>query len=242
MPEHVCEVQTHLRLIEAAGEVFAEKGFRAAQVRDICRRASANVAAVNYHFGSKRGLYEAVLRHAHALINESYPFDTPPAKKTSPQRRQRGRIEGAPDSVPSVSSVVNSSPKQQLASFIETFLMRLLGGRCAWYGRLVVLEISNPVCLEMLAGEVFRPTYDRLKDILRQLIGDAPERTVDDCARSVLSQCAFYRLAEPVLQAMKLPLPSTPAGIRDLARHICEFSLGGLVRVREERRSTEEEG
>ena len=42
---------TRDKLIEAAGHVFAERGYRAATIRDICRRAGANVAAVNYTFG-----------------------------------------------------------------------------------------------------------------------------------------------------------------------------------------------
>src|SRR6202035_5744794 len=55
---------TRARLIEAAGEVFADHGYQSATVRDICARAGANIAAVNYHFGDKLALYEAVLRHA----------------------------------------------------------------------------------------------------------------------------------------------------------------------------------
>src|SRR5580658_4493065 len=55
---------TRARLIESAGHVFAEHGFQAATVRDICTRAGANIAAVNYHFRDKAGLYLAVLRHS----------------------------------------------------------------------------------------------------------------------------------------------------------------------------------
>jgi len=52
--------ETRGRLLAAAARLFAERGFAKVTVRDICRRARANVAAVNYHFGSKDALFEAV--------------------------------------------------------------------------------------------------------------------------------------------------------------------------------------
>src|SRR6266700_948668 len=55
---------TRARLIEAAGEVFADHGYQSATVREICARAGANIAAVNYYFGDKLALYVAVLRQA----------------------------------------------------------------------------------------------------------------------------------------------------------------------------------
>jgi AcrR family transcriptional regulator len=53
--------RTRARLVEAAREVFAQHGFQGATVREICRRADVNVAAVNYHFGSKDGLLSEAL-------------------------------------------------------------------------------------------------------------------------------------------------------------------------------------
>ena len=47
---------TRRALLDAAADVFAESGFRCATTREICRRAGANVAAINYHFGGKEGL------------------------------------------------------------------------------------------------------------------------------------------------------------------------------------------
>ena len=60
--------ETPERLMEAAGWVFAEKGFRNATIRDICKRAGANIAAVNYHFGDKEHLYIEVIKYAHRTL------------------------------------------------------------------------------------------------------------------------------------------------------------------------------
>jgi AcrR family transcriptional regulator len=54
--------QTRTQLIEAATDVFSEKGYAKASTREICRRAKANVAAVHYHFGDKAELYREVFR------------------------------------------------------------------------------------------------------------------------------------------------------------------------------------
>ena len=67
--------RTREALIEAAAIVFAEKGYEGGSVRDITRRAQANQAAINYHFGGKEGLYREVLRMVFAVLKESDVLD-----------------------------------------------------------------------------------------------------------------------------------------------------------------------
>jgi AcrR family transcriptional regulator len=67
------QAKTRQRLLDAAGELFAEKGFRLAGTREICRKAGTDIAAIHYHFGNKESLYEAVLRYADNLLVDAIP-------------------------------------------------------------------------------------------------------------------------------------------------------------------------
>src|SRR5262245_8855220 len=108
----LANLETRQRLLEAAGEVFADVGFRNATVRDICQRARANVAAVNYHFGDKESLYAEVLRYAFRFAMEKYP--------------------------PSMGLAADATVEQRLHAFVKSFLLRILDvGRSSWAGKLM---------------------------------------------------------------------------------------------------------
>src|SRR5262245_38276961 len=57
----ITEKKEHI--INAAIELFAEKGFEGSSIRDLAARADVNVAMVNYYFGSKEKLFEAIVEH-----------------------------------------------------------------------------------------------------------------------------------------------------------------------------------
>jgi len=59
-----------LKLVEAAERLFADRGFEAVSVRDVTVMAGLNVAAVNYHFGSRNGLVAAVMTRYVTPIND----------------------------------------------------------------------------------------------------------------------------------------------------------------------------
>ena len=70
-------MSTKERILETAGRAFAEHGFKETTIATICREAEANIAAVNYYFGSKDKLYEAVWEYADASAKDIYGFEEP---------------------------------------------------------------------------------------------------------------------------------------------------------------------
>src|SRR5580692_4347987 len=78
-------LETRRRLLDSAGEVFAEKGFANSTVREICKKAGANIAAVNYHFGDKQKLYLAVFADCRSHADRG----PAPSPKLSPEQRLR---------------------------------------------------------------------------------------------------------------------------------------------------------
>ena len=210
---------TKSRLLEAAGQVFAEAGFRNSTIREICQRAGANVAAVNYHFRDKEGLYRAVLEYALGLALAKYPI---------------GGVPGP-----------EMSAADQLRLFIRTYLSRLLDeGRPAWHGQLISREMVEPTAaLDYLADTFARPQYQRLRGILTDLLGTtADPELVRRCAASVVGQCLFYKHCQPMIQRLMPEQRYDAAALDVLARHIAEFSLGAIEAVKPARRGSKSGG
>lgn len=69
------------RILEGATEEFAAAGFAGARIDRIARRTRLNVRMIYYHFGSKKGLYRAVLQgiyeQAVHILDESERFEEP---------------------------------------------------------------------------------------------------------------------------------------------------------------------
>lgn len=200
--------ETRLRLLEAAGEVFAEHGYRRATIRDICSRAEANIAAVNYHFGDKEQLYIAALQHWLGEALRKFPPDG-----------------GLPPTAP---------PEQRLHAFIRSWLFRMLGkGMPAWHGKLMAREMSEPTAgFDTILAESIRPLANRLNNLVRELLGpQVSERTVRDCALSIGGQCCFYRHAHEMIKRLFPDHGQSVDEIEHLSDHITRFSLAAIKAV-----------
>ena len=196
---------TKQRLLEAAGEVFAAHGFRAATVREICERAGANVAAINYHFGDKEGLYFAVLKSCSEAALQKYP--------------------------PTLGLGPNATSEERLHAFVRSLLFRIADkGQPSWHGKLIAHEMTEPTkALTALIDKVYGPALKQLEAIVRELVGRrAPVTVVRQCQLSVLGQCLYFHYARPAIQHIHPEQGFEPADIERLAKHITQFSLAGI--------------
>jgi len=209
-PADAASDETRARLLSAAGEVFAERGYRAATIRDICNKARANVAAVNYHFRDKEGLYTSVLHDSYKAALAQYP----PLLNTSP----------------------NAPAREQLQAFILSLLFRILDdGRPAWHGKLMMRELAEPSpALAPFVEQGVRPLFELLQNIVSDLFKEfgGARRTSKECvmrsACSIIGQCLFYKHARPVLDRLAPPPNYDRKSIEALADHIYQFSLAAL--------------
>jgi TetR/AcrR family transcriptional regulator, regulator of cefoperazone and chloramphenicol sensitivity len=206
--------ETRRQLLLAAGAVFAAQGFRNATIAEICRKAGANTAAANYHFGSKETLYVECWRFAFERSLRAYPPDGGVPADAPVQERLRGRI---------------------LA------IMRRIVDPRSHELDIVYKESASPTGL--LAGvmqEVLEPIFRGLTLIIRELLGTgASEQQVLLCLMSIRSQCfgPLMRERRRKLDASRPLSPSRDPVMEDvetLAEHVTRFSLAGIQAVREQ--------
>lgn len=205
--DHFDAGDTKGRLIEAAGQVFSEKGFKAATVRDICRLAKANVAAVHYHFGDKAGLYKTLLSEAFEIGLRRYPPDM-------------GLDPEAP-------------AEERLFAFVHSFLLRSLPcGPHSWCGRLMSMELLEPTpALDYMVTRYIMPLSERLRKIVVEILDDGTgqdDERAFQCAMSIVGQCQHISRNRAVMDKLSPGLRMDAEGIEGLARHITDFSIAAL--------------
>jgi len=197
------EPDTRQRLIEAAGQVFAEHGFHAATVRQITERAGVNVAAINYHFRDKTELYAACLHEAHCTAMEAC---------------------GEWD-------CESEEPEDRLHHFIDRMLRRMLNPkRPKWHPAIMSREMFEPTgALDQLVERGIRPDCRELEAIVHQLTGgDLPRDRVFMLGFSVVAQCLFYLQNRPIIERLYPKFRNKPPTVEQLVEHIYAFSVTAI--------------
>jgi AcrR family transcriptional regulator len=207
------------RLLAAASELFAERGFQGTKVRDIAARAGVNVAAGNYHYGSKKALYLEVLRAQFA------------------ETRAVLRARGASRPEEQLARLSRRELVALLRARVNVMLDLLLGPPPGLHGTLMHREMCDPSeALPVIVEEFIGPMLGEMREIAAHLEPRLDRGAVERCVFSITGQALFYRFTMPAMLRM-LEMPAYPRGFAGrLARHITEFSLGGMERVATGRR------
>jgi AcrR family transcriptional regulator len=202
------------RLLAAATELFAERGFHGTTIRDIAERAAVNVAAGNYHYGSKKALYLEVLRGQFAEIRA---------------RLARG---GAVRSPEQLRRLPRAAVRQLLQRRLKVMLDLLIGPPPGAHAMLVMREMCDPSeALSVIVREFIEPMVAEMAAIVSHLEPALGAKALERTVFSVMGQAIFYRFNMPAVLRL-LGLPAYPRGFAaELAEHITEYSLGGMARV-----------
>lgn len=202
---------TREKLFVAAVEVFADKGFKGATVRDICKKAgSANMNAVNYHFGGKAKLYKLILERMFAELGRLM--------------RDLGSMDGARD------------PEERLCDLVRAYCAMLFanGEFSMMFLAIYNKEIVQPSpYLKDLVDRHVTPQNRDILALMRELFEpDAPLWLVRDCGVSVFSQVIYYSSTWVLFKQVNPDHPGMEAYHEHLAEHVCRFSLAGIREMR----------
>ena len=200
--------ETRERVLRSAAQLFADRGFKKVTVRDICRTARANVAAVNYHFGDKTGLYREVLQLAIDIM-----------RATSDAARSAG--EGQP-------------VDERLRRYIQVSLCRVRGDtNASWIARLINREVADPTpAFDTLVEQGLRPRIDDLSAIVADVLGcSAGDERVARCVASIHAQWMLF-VPNPIASRLRSKLQLRTDSIDRIAEHIADFSLAGIRATR----------
>jgi AcrR family transcriptional regulator len=199
---------TREKILQAACLVFGAKGFHQATHAEISRTAGVNSALINFHFGTKEGLYRAVWEYVDRDVERRYPIDGGVSTDAPLDERVYGHLL----------SLLNRAIDPQLQGFHGIHTM----------------EIIHPTgMLDEAMTKRLRQHRAYTQGLIRELLGPSENsRTLELCEMSIISQCHAI-MAPAHGHRKKLPFVVV-ADVAELARHITRFSLAGISAIRQD--------
>ena len=201
-------LSTRNMVLEAAGRVFAERGYAKSTSREICEKAGVNSAAINYYFGGKEGLYEEVLVEAH---------------------RQLVSLE-------ELHAVMESggAPEDKLRAFLELAVRAALRAPELWGLPVLLREVASPCSSlpEPLVASVL-PKLQIVRSLVCEVTGLTPGTEEERHATAlVLMPCLSLVLFPEKIQSLLLPgfMEHPQAMIEAMMRYV----MGGLNALKAE--------
>lgn len=197
-------------LLLAAGELFAEHGVEGTSIRAIAEKCQANIAAVNYHFGSKENLYLALVRYVLEQIH---------CRRAGELLRCREEWAQAPlKCAEAVYSIVEERCQHYFANVHPR-----------WYGRLFMRILLQPTpAVSEIMKETVVPEFDEMCDVLRCCRPAMSAAEAKLWTDTLISQLNHYIFAEELMELFPEPRWFTPAFQREILFHVSRVLIRGL--------------
>lgn len=207
----MAQSDTVKRILDAAEQLFAEKGFAETSLRLITSKAGVNLAAVNYHFGSKKALIQAV------FVRFLDPFVSSLEKELD---LRETRDKGAS---PSLEVLLEMLVQQALAvkprngHDLSTF-MRLLG----------LAFNQSQGHLRKYLSEVYGKVFQRYMQLLVSAVPGIPAQELFWRVHFMLGSAAFTMSSMKALRAIAEAELGEPRPVDDVLRLMVPFLAAGM--------------
>lgn len=194
---------TRNRLLTAAVGLFARHGYRDATIAGVCEAAGANIASVNYHFGSKENLFRHALREAFFCADRVYPIHG-----------------GLP---------ADSPADRRLHAFMSALIRRNSdSGPAGDFNRIMLHHGTRESAPdEVIHSEVAELEGNTLDSILAELLGTRSKELLVTAKLNVIGLCVFPSIAHHLRNHL-FPENSKPAHLKRFIDRQHGFALAGL--------------
>lgn len=201
-------------LLQAAKKLFTEKGYQEVSTRELADLAGVNLAAIQYHFGSKARLFSDTVR---SIMEES--------------------------GCAQMSAVVNRTPAnpseaaELLYDFIRGNLTEMLRPRGPQACRIMFREMLSgsmengelrSTLVETVVEHVTRPIDEMIVGLLFVIVPDASRSELERAVQSIIGQCSFYVSHQPFIEHLRGVKCAESPYFDQTIDHVFSFSLRAL--------------
>jgi AcrR family transcriptional regulator len=198
-------------ILQVAARLFAKNGFDRTTSKAICLAASTNMAAVNYHFGSRDALYAAVLIEAHGQLIDRATIES---------------IAGA-----------DTTPEQKLRALLSQFLIRPTKSAQPWGLQVLIRELLAPSDhAPPLIRKAVLPKIRVMMSIIASVLEvSAEDPLVQRAMAFVILPCIMLVIAPREILRKALPALDADSGL--LLDDMVGYAVAGLAALAQRNRA-----
>ncbi len=204
--------ETRTRILDAAEELFMQHGFGGTSMRQLTAKAGVNLAAVNYHFGSKDALIEAVFRRRLDPMNAGRIAELERLEKEAGGRAL--------------------SPEAIIRAFVGASLRMIEDAKCGGrnFIRLLGRTYTDPhKQIRALIGQLYAPAMERFKNAFERSLPQMPRDELVWRLHFMFGTLAYTLAATDTVQLIAGCKPEDRYDARLLEARLTAFLAAGLL-------------